>query len=738
MAYNTAEPRAEYSANAGQTEFDFVFKIFLTSDLKVYLTPFGQISNDDMDILTENVDYTISINGDNGGTVSLTNPTSEDDIIVLVRDLPIKRDYDYQQGGDLSSDNLNDDQNYQTYLIGDKQSDGNRFLKLSNTAIVDTNLLPPIIPHAYLKWDADGTGIEYDTSIPDGTMSQISRWASEAARLTAESYAIEPEDVFVKVYTSNGDGTFTITNTTDYSALHWKMKAQESIENLTLNTIEDLATYDGTGLVMVKDINRGGAFISKTVFEIDPNTGDLYIANGGTVFAKLGGGFWARQYSGAVNVKWYGAKGDGITDDTISIQNAINTIAFAKSGLIDLDSNKIYNINTHLTFFNKAIIFDGNNSTINLTVNADYILDVESNSCIFKNIVLSKNTGVVASGIRLKGLRFILNNIKTFNSKFTNVFYLDECKESFFSNIRVDNDVSGLTGKIFYLHGAVNNTLSDSMIGFCDNAVYSDTYLSSEGFTVSNLITVFCNKAFKMDKITSLNITNSVLDFCTACAIELSNGVFATINNTWCALIEGSTSSMFSFGAGFSNIKVYNNFLVGNGASITAIAMSSNAFDCDFSHNTLYNLNFGILNGTSCIHSFNKQFTGTANAGDAKGLFFNDGILTINSIDSTNTTHSIGRFIEFTQNMQGSGSNLVYSSLGDVPTFGEIDISENGTNNYLRLSFYKRGQTYAPVVTTIASNGLSFAGTNANGSIAITGYTNLANCVFSTKYRTNR
>ena len=51
-------------------------------------------------------------------------------------------------------------------------------------------------------------------------------WRAEAERLTANSYATEPEDVFVKIYTSNNDGTFTITNTADYSSYHWERKAQ--------------------------------------------------------------------------------------------------------------------------------------------------------------------------------------------------------------------------------------------------------------------------------------------------------------------------------------------------------------------------------------------------------------------------------------------------------------------------------------------------------------------------------
>lgn len=47
--------------------------------------------------------------------------------------------------------------------------------------------------------------------------------------------------------------------------------------------------------------------------------------NGGTIFApNAGAGRWLRVYSGAVNVKWFGATGDGSTDDTSSVQACIS------------------------------------------------------------------------------------------------------------------------------------------------------------------------------------------------------------------------------------------------------------------------------------------------------------------------------------------------------------------------------------------------------------------------------
>ncbi len=87
-------------------------------------------------------------------------------------------------------------------------------------------------------------------------------------------------------------------------------------ETVSIGTISDLATVNiGHTVAIVRDVDRGGTFIWSS-------TG---VANGGTVFSGTTG-FWIRQYSGAVNIKWFGAKGDGITDDTTAIQSCINYV----------------------------------------------------------------------------------------------------------------------------------------------------------------------------------------------------------------------------------------------------------------------------------------------------------------------------------------------------------------------------------------------------------------------------
>ena len=116
MAFNTSPPRAEYEASAGQTVFDFAFKIYNDSDLVVY----QKIGANDAILLLLNTDFTSSIDGDSGGDITLVSGASSGDTITILRDLPLNRDTEYQTSGDLLAETLNEDQDYQTYLIADQ------------------------------------------------------------------------------------------------------------------------------------------------------------------------------------------------------------------------------------------------------------------------------------------------------------------------------------------------------------------------------------------------------------------------------------------------------------------------------------------------------------------------------------------------------------------------------------------------------------------------------------------
>ena len=167
MAFNTAEGRAEYTASAGQTVFSFVFKIFSSSDIKVYLTPNGSFADDTADLLTITTDYTVTINGDNGGDITLISGASAGDTIVLARSLAATRTVDYQNNGDFNADTIDNDQNYQTYLIVDGYTQLGRALIADESLIGVSLSLPPPTAYSYLRWNSTADAIENDSAIYD-------------------------------------------------------------------------------------------------------------------------------------------------------------------------------------------------------------------------------------------------------------------------------------------------------------------------------------------------------------------------------------------------------------------------------------------------------------------------------------------------------------------------------------------------------------------------------------------
>lgn len=242
-----------------------------------------------------------------------------------------------------------------------------------------------------------------------------------------------------------------------------------SIENLgyIVDTIEDLATYTGTGLVMVKDINRGGTFISKTAIEIDPNTNELYEANNGTVFAKLGGGFWARQiYIGAVNVKWFGAKGDGTTNDIVATQKAIYFIRKIQDSSSSWYSDKV---DSRLLFPVGTYLINGTLLTIgNITFcgdGANIISDNDENTPVFETAYI--NTEVWTSNASLP-VNTLLNdavtNLKFENLTFSGISYIFKLRGSVWQ--------SHISNCSFYYCGVVVTANNCFYFNYLDIRVY--------------------------------------------------------------------------------------------------------------------------------------------------------------------------------------------------------------------------------------------------------------------------
>jgi hypothetical protein len=131
------------------------------------------------------------------------------------------------------------------------------------------------------------------------------------------------------------------------------------ISGLQVATIADLPSGSNTDqqATVVSDENHGGTFIwEANVAKTEHNGGtiidpDVDMSTWTYTSANAGNGVWRRQFDGSVNVKWFGAVGDGVSDDTSAIQAATNTVRLSKDNKkldgdnipILLDSGFIHN-----------------------------------------------------------------------------------------------------------------------------------------------------------------------------------------------------------------------------------------------------------------------------------------------------------------------------------------------------------------------------------------------------------
>lgn len=189
MAFNSNVGRQSFTSGAGQTDFTFNFKIYDETDIKVYLTPVGNDPDDAVDLLIYGSEYTVSIDGDNGGTVTLLSGATLNDTLVFERELPRTRTTSYVTNGDLKAATLNLDQDYQTYLLVDDFNTADRSLSLPSTDVTMSPELPSTQQGQYLRVKSDGTGFEYVDLDTEVSESQAAAAASAASALESAGYA---------------------------------------------------------------------------------------------------------------------------------------------------------------------------------------------------------------------------------------------------------------------------------------------------------------------------------------------------------------------------------------------------------------------------------------------------------------------------------------------------------------------------------------------------------------------
>jgi len=132
-------PRVQYTANGSTTVFPYSFAIFDESDMVVYV---------DDEIIESG--YTVSGAGQtDGGNVTFDSAPVDGTIITLLRNVPIERMTDFQEGGTFRPKNINDEFDRQTAFAQQVQEALTRCVKVDPTSSTNPEDVIPKVEALY-------------------------------------------------------------------------------------------------------------------------------------------------------------------------------------------------------------------------------------------------------------------------------------------------------------------------------------------------------------------------------------------------------------------------------------------------------------------------------------------------------------------------------------------------------------------------------------------------------------
>lgn len=178
------KPRIQYIADGNLKKYEFPFAVFKTSDIDVYLD----------DKLQDQATYSVFTTPDlAGGEVSFVTAPTNGTMITIIRNLSIERTTDFQEGGALRANVLNDEFDYQIACTQQIAENLNRSMVLPPYATggdIDLTLPAPSAGKAVV-WNSSGTALENSTVAVNSLESTLNSYktAAETAATTASTKA---------------------------------------------------------------------------------------------------------------------------------------------------------------------------------------------------------------------------------------------------------------------------------------------------------------------------------------------------------------------------------------------------------------------------------------------------------------------------------------------------------------------------------------------------------------------
>jgi hypothetical protein len=197
--------RVVYTGSAGVGPYSFSFEIIDSSDVDVY-------KNDALLTLTTN--YTVTINSNGTGSVTLVVAATSGDRITIVGARAIERTTDFVTGGDLFANTLNEEIDSQTIFVQQVAETAERSIKAPVTDPTNINMTLPINTvraGKTLAFDASGNPVAGDP---------IGVWRGDWAAGTSYQNRDQVKDttnsnVYICITAHTSSGSLPITSNAD-------------------------------------------------------------------------------------------------------------------------------------------------------------------------------------------------------------------------------------------------------------------------------------------------------------------------------------------------------------------------------------------------------------------------------------------------------------------------------------------------------------------------------------------
>lgn len=518
-----------------------------------------------------------------------------------------------------------------------------------------------------------------------GNAVQVSGFTWEGPWITTRSYQVgdivEFDGAAYMAIVAHTSGVFA----TDLAAAKWQLFAAGALPTQVANGGKFLQTDGSTSSWQVPKgsevSNTPTGTVAATTVQgaIDEIVSDLAAPSGSSLvgFIHPGTGAVARtvQDKGreVVSVKDFGAVGDGVTNDTVAIQSAIDAIP-ASGGAVFLPAG-VYNLTATLTITNKAITLHGEGAGVSILKWTSLV--TAGISATFNNIVttlhmrnLSLRTNVANGGTAVSAtwpitaswskVTAVFESLEIAPESSTSAYWTDGIILDYGWNAIIRNvgirgqDNSRLMNNAITLKGRSNDVfISEVHVYFCVTGLYVTGL--AEGTLIQQSVIIF-----------------------------VTNGVLSDSTPPWLSVI-GNHISSFAGGVvatGKSQVYVKNNLLYKRGES------------------TLNYVGVQLQTADHCSVVNNNFFVDGAATGTADGIVIVSG--SFHYIVGNIAQSAMGTLVWL---QAGAAS---YSVLGNRHTAtGTTVLAQGGGTNILRDNLPMDG------ITTLTANSVTPSVNNA-------------------------